>query len=86
VSEVARKWGKKVFWVCAIGSLLAGGVIHMTSTVHGPFIWQRFPFFSAAYGFLGCIVIIVASKALGHHWLQKREDYYSQDEEERQEE
>jgi O-antigen/teichoic acid export membrane protein len=75
-----RKWGKRVFWGCAIGSLLAGGVIPMASVSPGPFFWQRLPFFSAAYGFVGCIVIIVASKALGHHWLQKREDYYGQDE------
>jgi len=81
-----RKWGKRVFWGCALVSLLAGGIIHMTSTYHGPFFWYRLPFFSAVYGFVGCIVIIVASKALGHHWLQKREDYYDQHEKGRQEE
>ncbi|RPJ04725.1 MAG: hypothetical protein EHM36_09445 [Deltaproteobacteria bacterium] len=81
-----RKWGKRVFWGFALGSLMAGGMIHMTFTSHAPFVWQRLPFFSAAYGFVGCIVIIVVSKALGHHWLQKREDYYGQDEKERQEE
>ena len=75
---MAKKWGKKMFWICAIGSALAGVVVHTISPVHAPLIWQRLPFFSAAYGFLGCIVIIVASKAFGRLWLQKREDYYGQ--------
>jgi cytochrome bd-type quinol oxidase subunit 2 len=80
-----RKWGKRVFWGVALGSVLAGGVIHTTYTYHAPLFWQRLPFFSAAYGFIGCIVIIIASKALGHHWLQKREDYYGREENGKQE-
>lgn len=76
---MVTKWGKRVFWAFALASLLAGGIIHMAYTYHGAFGWQRLPFFSALYGFIGCIVIIIASKALGHHWLQKREDYYGQD-------
>jgi hypothetical protein len=81
-----RKWRKWIFWGCGLGSLLAGGVVHMTHTDHASLFWQRVPFFSAAYGFIGCIVIILVSKALGHHWLQKREDYYGGDEKRAQEE
>ncbi len=81
-----RKLGKWIFWGCGFGSLLAGGFIHMTQTGHAPLFWQRLPFFSAAYGLIGCLVIIVASKAIGHHWLQKKEDYYGRDEEAGQEE
>jgi hypothetical protein len=40
------------------------------------FFWEVLPFFSALYGFIGCIVIIIGSKALGRFWLQKDEDYY----------
>jgi hypothetical protein len=53
-------------------SLIAGLLVH--PKVH--FFWEALPFFSALYGFVGCIVIILGSKALGHYWLQKKEDYY----------
>ena len=44
---------------------------------HPHFWWERIPAFDAIYGFFGCILIVVGSKALGHKWLQKDEDYYS---------
>jgi len=59
----------------AIG-VLAGFLVHYFHLVHPHFVWEELPVFSAIYGFVGCVVIIVASKALGHHWLQKDEDYY----------
>lgn len=40
------------------------------------FVWDSFPGFSAVYGFVSCILIIVVSKALGKLWLLKPEDYY----------
>jgi hypothetical protein len=49
------------------------------------FFWEGLPFllpfFSALYGFIGCIVIIIGSKALGRFWLQKDEDYYEKHDE-----
>ncbi|OGP63918.1 MAG: hypothetical protein A2170_12455 [Deltaproteobacteria bacterium RBG_13_53_10] len=53
-------------------SLIAGFLVH--PKIH--FFWEALPFFSALYGFVGCIAIILGSKALGHRWLQKKEDYY----------
>ena len=81
-----RKLGKWTLWGCGFGSLVAGGVIHMTQTDHAPLFWQHLPLFSAAFGLIGCVVIIVASKAIGHHWLQKKEDYYGRNEKGEQEE
>lgn len=40
------------------------------------FVWDSLPGFSAVYGFVSCILIIVVSKALGKLWLLKPEDYY----------
>lgn len=40
------------------------------------FIWDDIPGFSAVYGFIACILIIIVSKALGHYWLSRPEDYY----------
>ncbi len=38
--------------------------------------WEEIPVFEAVFGFFGCLIIILISKALGHLFLQKREDYY----------
>ena len=43
---------------------------------HPHFWWEKIPIFDAIFGFLGCIVIVLGSKALGHHGIQKDEDYY----------
>ncbi|MGE5254828.1 MAG: hypothetical protein ACM3N7_12745 [Planctomycetaceae bacterium] len=43
---------------------------------HPHFWWQYLPVFDAAFGFLGCLLIILLAKTLGHFWLQKKEDYY----------
>jgi len=43
---------------------------------HPHFWWEKIPVFDAIFGFLGCIVIVLGSKALGHHGIQKDEDYY----------
>jgi hypothetical protein len=43
---------------------------------HPLFWWEHIPAVDAAFGFIGCIAIVLVSKALGHYWLQKDEDYY----------
>ncbi|MBI5971188.1 MAG: hypothetical protein HY884_08560 [Deltaproteobacteria bacterium] len=43
---------------------------------HGAFFWDNLPGYGAVYGFISCIVIIIVSKAIGHAWLMKKEDYY----------
>ncbi len=44
---------------------------------HPHFWWERIPASEAIFGFLGCILLVVGSKFLGHRWLQRYEDYYS---------
>jgi len=66
---MGRKHLFGILYVCLTVSVLA-------EVVHGHDLWQTIPGFSALYGFIGCIFIIAASKALGHYWLQKEEDYY----------
>ena len=39
---------------------------------------EKLPVFWAAFGFLGCVLIILASKAFGHAGIMKREDYYDE--------
>jgi len=43
---------------------------------HAAFFWDDIPGWSAVYGFISCVIIIVVSKFLGHRGLMKKEDYY----------
>lgn len=40
------------------------------------FVWDKIPGFIALYGLLSSIIIISVSKAIGHIFLMRREDYY----------
>ena len=43
---------------------------------HSEFSWDEIPGFSALYGLLSFILIVVVSKTLGHYLLGRPEDYY----------
>ncbi len=43
---------------------------------HANFPWDNIPGFSAAYGFLSVVVIIIVSKVIGKVVVSKKEDYY----------
>lgn len=43
---------------------------------HAAFFWDHIPGFNALYGLIGCVLLIIISKALGHHFLMRKEDYY----------
>lgn len=64
---------KIIFYASLALSCLLGWVFPI-ATPH--FAWHHIPVFDALFGFAGCAAIIVVSKALGHRWLQKKEDYY----------
>ena len=65
-----------MLYVSIFAGVLAGFLALFFLHLHPHFWWEEIPVFSAIYGFVGCVIIIVVSKALGHHWLQKEEDYY----------
>lgn len=64
------KWAT---WV-ALAVVLALGLL--APPPHGEHFWENIPIFEAVFGFFGCLIIILVSKALGHLFIQKREDYY----------
>jgi drug/metabolite transporter (DMT)-like permease len=39
---------------------------------------EHVPAFWAVFGFLGCVIIILASKWFGHAGIMTREDYYDE--------
>jgi hypothetical protein len=43
--------------------------------------WSGIIGFFLLFGFFGCLALIVVAKLLGHHWLQRREEYYDRDDE-----
>ncbi|HDN68462.1 MAG: hypothetical protein ACXQT6_05345 [Candidatus Methanospirareceae archaeon] len=71
-----------ILYACLAASVVAELLVPLLSPplsheqAHAAFVWQEIPGFSAIYGFVGCILIIVVSKALGHRWLQKEVNYY----------
>ena len=74
---------KQLFWVlygCLFLSLFAGVLVHFYLHPEVHFFWEGLPIFNALYGFVGCIAIILGSKAIGQYWLQKDEDYYEKHE------
>ena len=64
---------KYIFFISCGVSILLGLFFR---SEHPHFWWEKIPAFDAIFGFLGCIVIVLGSKALGHHGIQKDEDYY----------
>ncbi|WP_448383495.1 hypothetical protein [Desulfosoma sp.] len=45
---------------------------------HAMYIWDRIPGWGALYGFVSCVVIILASKFYGHQCgIMRDEDYYN---------
>ncbi len=43
---------------------------------HVSFFWDGIPGFSALFGLVSCVLIIVISKAIGRVLLMKKEGYY----------
>jgi hypothetical protein len=65
-----------LFIICLVVSLSMGFFVHVK---HAVFWWEEVPVFYALYGFFGCVLIVIASKWLGHYVLQRPEDYYEHD-------
>jgi len=64
---------KKVFYVSLALLVVVDVFIHRH---HPVFAWDVIPGFSAAYGFISTVLIVVISKFIGHAFLMKPENYY----------
>ncbi len=79
--EYLRARLKKVVLICfaILGLLIVvdaiPGLVHKE---HAHTWVEHIPGFWAVFGFIGCVVLILASKAFGHAGIMKREDYYDE--------
>ena len=72
---------KKVVLVCTIvlvGIVLIDAIPALVDKHHAHTAVEKFPVFWAAFGFVACVVIILASKAFGKAGIMQREDYYDE--------
>ncbi|MDP6579669.1 MAG: hypothetical protein QF681_03350 [Vicinamibacterales bacterium] len=63
----------------ALAAMLAAAVVSgldLLAHPHGEAWWHHLPGFDLVYGFVGCVAIVVGSKALGKVWLQRPERFY----------
>ena len=70
---------------CKRSWLMAAGVIAGLSLLfelifyrhgHPYFWWHAVPLFDLVLGFVGCVLLVVVAKGIGHACLQRDEPYY----------
>jgi len=77
--EFLRNHLKAVVFLCC--AVLASSVFFDLALVdkeHAHTLIEHLPGFWSLFGFLGCVIIILASKWFGHAGIMKREDYYDE--------
>jgi len=59
----------------AVAALILGvSFLIPTGEVH--FIWEKLTLFSALFGFIGCLILIIGTKIFARRVVQRGEDYY----------
>ena len=67
-----------VSFCCAVLACLVVVDIALVNKEHAHTLIEHLPGFWAVFGFLGCVVIILASKWFGHAGIMKSKDYYDE--------
>jgi hypothetical protein len=65
---------RKLLYAVGLALMLVLGFIFRPAEIDH--VWEKLPVFEAAFGFFGCLLIIIVSKLIGHLFLQKKEGYY----------
>jgi len=66
----------KILLRCFYVSLLLLLIIELFLHKHPHFAWAAWPEFYAVYGFVACVVLVVAAKYILRPLVKRREDYY----------
>ena len=73
IDKLSTKIVKKIAYGMLVLLILADFIIPRHE-IH--FFGDKIPGFWSFFGFISCVLIIVVSKWIGHHWLVRDEDYY----------
>ena len=73
IDKLSTKIVKKIAYGMLVLLILADFIIPRHE-IH--FFGDKIPGFWSLYGLISCVLIIVVSKWIGHHWLVRDEDYY----------
>ena len=73
IDKLSTKIVKKIAYGMLVLLVLADFIIPRHE-IH--FFGDKIPGFWSLFGFISCVLIIVVSKWIGHHWLVRDEDYY----------
>lgn len=71
-------------WLIAIGLVVLALLVALDALPglvdkeHAHTAAEHIPGFWSAFGFVACVVIVIASKAFGHSGIMTREDYYDE--------
>jgi len=66
----------KVLLGCFYVSLLVLLIVELFVHKHPHFAWEEWPEFYAVYGFVACVVLVVAAKYILRPLVKRRENYY----------
>ena len=66
----------KILLRCFYASLLLLLIIELFLHKHPHFVWEAWPEFYAVYGFVACVVLVVAAKYILRPLVKRRENYY----------
>ena len=79
--EYLRNRLPAVIRICAVvlgGLVILDALPFLVDQHHAPTALAKLPGFWAGFGFLGCVFLIIASKAFGKAGIVQREDYYDE--------
>ncbi len=66
----------KILLMLLFGGCLALVIINFFVHKHGHYSWEEWSGFYAAYGFIACVGLVLASKYVLRKIVKRREDYY----------
>jgi len=79
--EFLRRNLKTVIRLCLVVLVLlvlADAIPALVDKHHAHTKVEHLPGFWSAFGFVACVLIVIASKAFGHAGIMTREDYYDE--------
>jgi hypothetical protein len=68
------KWLFRIYYPTLVLLLVIDLFVHK----HANFPWENWPEFYAVYGFVACVVLVLAAKYLLRPLVMRKEDYYDE--------